>query len=116
MKELTMFYFPECPYCRQALGWHEEIFARHPEYKEVPLRLVDEHVETALADSYDYWYVPTYFIGTEKLCEGVKKKELIEAAFRRAYEGSDAQDAPAKKTGIRQSIAILFSRLYNKGK
>ena len=86
MRELSMFYFPECPYCRQAFRWQEEIFREHPEYKDVPLRLVDEHKETALADSYDYWYVPTYFLGEEKLGEGVKKKALVEAAFRRAYE------------------------------
>ena len=86
MKELTMFFFPECPYCRQAFRWHEELFREHPEYKNVPLRLIDEHKETALADSYDYWYVPTYFLGKEKLGEGVKDKALVEAAFRKAFE------------------------------
>ena len=65
MKELTVFFFPECPYCRQAFRWHEEIFREHPEYKNVPLRLIDEHKEAALADSYDYWYVPTVFLGHE---------------------------------------------------
>ena len=86
MRELTMFYFPECPYCQQAFRWQEEIFREHPEYKNVPLRLVDEHKETALADSYDYWYVPTYFLGKEKLGEGVKDKAIVEAAFARAYQ------------------------------
>jgi len=86
MKELTMFYFPECPYCRQAFRWHEEIFREHPEYRDVPLRLVDEHAETALAESYDYWYVPTYFLDGEKLGEGVKEKSVVETAFRRAYD------------------------------
>ena len=55
MKELTMFYFPECPHCQRAFRWHEELFREHPEYRQVPLRLVDEHKESALADSYDYW-------------------------------------------------------------
>ena len=86
MKELTVFFFPVCPYCRQAFRWHEEIFREHPEYKNVPLRLIDEHKEAALADSYDYWYVPTYFLGKEKLGEGVKDKTIVEAAFRKAFE------------------------------
>ncbi len=85
MKELTVFYFPECPFCQQAFRWHEEIFREHPEYKEIPLRLVDEHREAALADSYDYWFVPAYFLDGEKLGEGVKKKAAVEAAFARAY-------------------------------
>jgi len=85
MRELTLFYFPECPYCQRAFRWHEEIFREHPEYRQVPLRLVDEHKEVALADSYDYWYVPTYYLGREKLGEGVKNKKQIEAAFARAY-------------------------------
>ena len=86
MKELTMFYFPECPYCQRAFRWHEELFREHPEYRQVPLRLVDEHKESALADSYDYWYVPSYFLGKEKLGEGVKEKAVIEAVFQRALD------------------------------
>lgn len=86
MKELTLFYFPACPYCQQALRWQEEIFAGHPEYREVPLRMIDERKERTLAEQYDYWYVPTYYLGNEKLCEGVKDKDLVEAAFQKAYE------------------------------
>lgn len=80
-----MFYFPECPYCRQAFRWHEELFEAHPEYRQVPLRLIDEHQQAALADSYDYWKVPTYYLGREKLAEGVMDKRLVEDAFARAY-------------------------------
>ena len=86
MKELTLFYFPQCPHCQRALKYQEELFAEHPEYRAVPLRMINERQETALAEQYDYWYVPTYFLGDEKLCEGVKDKALIEAAFKRAYE------------------------------
>jgi len=85
MKELMLFYYPECPYCQRAFRFMDELFAEHPEYRGVPLRLVDEHKEAALADSYDYWYVPTYYMGDEKLSEGVKEKRLIEEAFQKAY-------------------------------
>ena len=86
MKELTLFYYPECPYCRQAFRYQEEIFQEHPEYKDVPLRLIDEKKAPQVADGYDYWYVPTYFLGDEKLCEGAKDKSTIEKAFQRAFE------------------------------
>jgi thioredoxin 1 len=87
MKELTMFYFEGCPYCRQALRWHEEIFKEHPEYRQVPLKMIDEKRQPAIAAEYDYYYVPTYYIGREKLHEGVKEKNLVEECFRRAYNG-----------------------------
>ncbi len=87
MKELTLFYFDGCPYCARALAWQKEIFAEHPEYRAVPLKMIDEHKEPAVAEQYDYWYVPTYFLEGVKLHEGVKSKELVEECFRRAYEG-----------------------------
>lgn len=86
MKELTLFYFDECPHCQNAFRWQEEIFAEHPEYREVPLRLINEKTESELAGSYDYWYVPTYYIGRTKLREGVTDKALIEECFKTAYE------------------------------
>lgn len=86
MRELTLFYFPECPHCANALHWQEELFEKHPEYREIPLHLVNENEERAYADAFDYWYVPTYYLGDEKLYEGITEKSLIEAVFRRAYE------------------------------
>lgn len=86
MKELTMFYFKGCPFCANALRWQEELFESHPELKEVPLRMIDEKRQPALAAEYDYYYVPTYYLGEEKLHEGVKDKALVEECFRRAYE------------------------------
>ena len=35
----------------------------------------------ALAESYDYWYVPCFFIGKDKLMEGVPSKEKVKAAM-----------------------------------
>ena len=37
-----------------------------------------------LADSLDYWYVPTYFVDGVKLLEGVPTKEKVEAVLRAA--------------------------------
>ncbi len=86
MKELTLFYFDGCPHCANAMRWQEELFAEHPEFKDVPLTLIDEHKQPELADQYDYWLVPTYYLGSEKLYEGVKDKSLVAAAFQRALE------------------------------
>lgn len=84
MKELTLFYLNECPHCQNAFRWQEELFSEHPEYREVPLRLINEKAQAQLADSYDYWLVPTYYIGKTKLHEGVTDKALIEDCFKQA--------------------------------
>lgn len=87
MKELTMFYFDGCPHCARAFRWQEELMEEYPELRQVPLRLIDEHEQPDVAETYDYWYVPTYYLGEDKLYEGVKDKALVESAFRAALEG-----------------------------
>jgi len=87
MKQLTLFYFDGCPHCRNALKWQEELFESHPEYRAVPLRMIDERKEPEIAESYDYYFVPTYFLDDLKLCEGFTEKHYVEEAFKRAYEG-----------------------------
>ena len=86
MKELTMFYFDGCPHCARAFRWQEELLAERPEFRQVPLKLIDEHLQPQVADAYDYWYVPTYYLGQDKLFEGVKDKSLVEAAFQAALD------------------------------
>ena len=86
MQELTMFYFDGCPHCARAFRWHEELMAEHPEFRQVPLRLIDEHKEPALADTYDYYYVPTYYVDGKKVHEGHAEKADVEQVFRLAAE------------------------------
>ena len=86
MKELTLFYFDECPHCRRAFKWQEELFEEYPEFRDVPLKLVNEIKEADYADTFDYYYVPTYYLDGVKLHEGVTSKALIEDAFRKALE------------------------------
>ena len=87
MKELKMFMFEGCPHCKLAKEMISELLAGHPEYKEVPFVMIDEKKEPAVADKYDYYYVPTFFAGDEKIAEGVPTKEGVEKAFRAAYNG-----------------------------
>ena len=87
MKEITMFMMPTCPHCKKALTMVEELFKKHPEYKDIPLRKVDETVETEYANSFDYHFVPTYYVGDEKLHEGVPTEEAIAKVFATAFKG-----------------------------
>ena len=90
MKELEIFYLTGCPYCRHARMAVEEPLAENPAYSELSLRWIEENREKELADSRDYYRVPTIYLDGEKLYEASRQdtleiiKERFQAAFDRA--------------------------------
>lgn len=86
MKPIKMFMMKTCPYCRKAFGWMDECKAEHPEYNDIEVTMVDEREQPALANQYDYYYVPTYYIGDEKVHEGAASREIIDEIFAKAYQ------------------------------
>ena len=87
MKELTLFYLESCPYCRRARGYMAELCQENPEYAKIPVKMVEEREQKALADSFDYYYVPCYYIGQDKISEGAVEKDDVRAVFDKALEG-----------------------------
>ena len=81
MKDVMMMMLPDCPYCHQADRLLAELAAEDARYGAVPIRRVDESVETALADSLDYYYVPTFYVDGVKRMEGVPSKEKVRAVL-----------------------------------
>ena len=77
MKSLTMFYLDDCGYCAKARRALEELYAEKPEYREIPIHMIEESMEPELADQYDYYAVPSFFDG---------KKKLFEAHLFMSYE------------------------------
>ncbi|MDR3076572.1 MAG: thioredoxin family protein [Synergistaceae bacterium] len=84
MKEIKMFMMATCPHCRKAAELMEEIYSERPEYKDIPLKQIDETKDPSYASKFDYYYVPTFYVGDEKLHEGVPSKEAIEKVFAAA--------------------------------
>ena len=80
MRNLTLFILPTCPFCRRALGYIDEL-KQLPEYKYIEIEVVDESVEKERADSFDYYYVPTFYLGNKKLHEGAIYKNEVQALF-----------------------------------
>ena len=78
---MKLFYLEHCPHCRRARMWIEQLYQENPEYKDIPLELIEESQQAALADTYDYYYVPCFFDGNQKLHEGVASKEIIQNIF-----------------------------------
>ena len=79
--ELLLFILKSCPYCIQARKWCDELVSENSEYGKINIRIIDEQAERRLADSYDYYYVPTFYLGREKLHEGAATKEKIRKVF-----------------------------------
>ncbi len=84
MNELTLFILPDCPHCVKALRLQRELIEEFPELSAVNIRVIDESAEPELADSFDYYYVPTYYLGGEKLHEGIVDKELVRSILYKA--------------------------------
>ena len=80
MKALTILITDWCPYCKRALKWVEELQQEDSRFKEIAVTIIDEEKEPELSKKFDYYYVPTYYVGAVKLHEGATSKEqLIEA-------------------------------------
>lgn len=84
MKPIKMFMLRTCPHCQRALGWMQEVSAENDEFRALEIEKIDEREHPEIASKYDYYYVPCYYIGEEKVHEGVASKEIIEAVFRKA--------------------------------
>ena len=90
MKELTMFYLNDCGYCMKARQALDELFAENPAYRQIPLTRIEESEQPALADTYDYYAVPSFFIGKDKLFAAHigMRYEDIKAEVRRCLDAA----------------------------
>lgn len=84
MKQVLYFYLNGCPYCRQAERWTEEVLREHPEYAAVEVRKVEERRERDFANTFDYYYVPTFYVDGVKVHEGAASKAVIESVYQKA--------------------------------
>ena len=86
MKPVKLFYLKTCPFCKKALRYIEEAKAAHPELDAVAIELIEESEEPSVADRYDYYYVPTFYVGGVKVHEGGIYPEEMERVLRQALE------------------------------
>lgn len=84
MKELTLFYLENCPYCKRARAYMQELRDENPEYNAIPVKMVEEREQKQLADSFDYYYVPCFYIGGQKIAEGSIDKDGVRQVFDEA--------------------------------
>jgi len=86
MKKILMFTMASCPYCKEARRYMDELFDKYPGYKKLDIEIIDEVENPEIADQYDYYYVPTYYLDGEKFHEGIPNREMVAELFKKAYE------------------------------
>ena len=78
MKPVKLFYLKNCPFCRKVLRYIEEAKAAHPELQPVAIEMIEESEQSDLADTFDYYYVPTFYVDGVKVHEGGIYAEEVE--------------------------------------
>ncbi|OPJ59333.1 thioredoxin family protein [Clostridium oryzae] len=86
MKSVLMFMMPTCPYCQQAFNWMDELKKENSKFSDVEMKIIDETVHPDIADRYDYYYVPTYYVDGVKVHEGVASKEIVKNVYETALK------------------------------
>ena len=90
--KITFFYLPGCPYCKNANRAIEELIQENPEYGKIGIERINELNPPTGISGYDYYYVPSMFIGKEKLYEANPSqgyddiRESVKAVFERALK------------------------------
>ena len=64
MKPIKLFYQACCPFCKRAFNYIDELKKR-PEYKDIIIETIEETEHPDIADQYDYYYVPTFYIADD---------------------------------------------------
>ena len=86
MLPVKLFYLRTCPFCKKALRYIDEAKAAHPELSAVEIEMIEESEQSDLADTFDYYYVPTFYVDGVKVHEGGIYAEEVEKILRSALE------------------------------
>lgn len=87
MKKIILFMIPSCPYCKKAIAAKEKLCEENNAYRQIEFETIDEQANPALADRYDYFYVPCFYVGGEKVHEGAADEADVRAVLDAALEG-----------------------------
>ncbi len=95
MKEIELFHLTHCPYCVKARKAIEELKKEEPAFSGIPVKWIEETEERELAESRDYYYVPTLYYDGKKLYEAkpFDTYETIRRNIRTAFQQVLAEQA-----------------------
>ena len=85
MKRITLFYLENCPFCNKARAASDELKKQDRE-KDIESEMIEESKQPEVADKYDYYYVPTFYIDGRKVHEGGIFPDEVKAVLEQALE------------------------------
>ena len=109
MNKITYFYMAGCPYCRNADKAIEELIKENPAYGDIEVERINETLHPFKTRNYDYYYVPTMFIGETKAYEANPSqnyddiKASVKAVFDAAIERSKIDEYAEEAKGLWQN-------------
>ena len=77
MKKLTVFYLDNCPYCRKAKEAEKEIISSDPSLQKVKIEWIEESLHPEIANTYDYYRVPSVFLVKQNFMNAARKTITI---------------------------------------
>ena len=83
MKRITLFYLENCPFCKKAMAAIDEL-KKQDRYKDIEIEMIEESKQPEVADKYDYYYVPTFYIDGQKVHEGGIFPDEVKAVLEQA--------------------------------
>lgn len=86
MKALEMFYQKNCPYCKKAFNYINELQEENDVYRLISIKLTDEELEVDYADEFDYFHVPAFYINGRKAHEGAITKTELKEIFEEVLQ------------------------------
>ena len=85
MKRVQLFYLEHCPHCRKTRK-DLEVLMQNEKYAQVQIEWIEESRQAELANQYDYYYVPCFYVDGVKVKEGVLQlsdaEEVLEMAIK----------------------------------
>ena len=86
MKKIMIFYQERCPFCKRAFAYIEELKKENSEYNKIAIETIEETKQPEYANTFDYYYVPTFYIDNKKIHEGGIKKEEVKEILDKALK------------------------------
>lgn len=83
MKKVEFFYLENCPYCKKAMAYLEEL-KQDPKYASIEISFIEESKEAEYASLHDYYYVPTFYIDDQLVHEGAATKEDVQVVLEKS--------------------------------
>ena len=85
MKKIQLFYLEYCPHCKRTRT-DLDVLLKEDRFKGLVIEMIEESEQKELADQYDYYYVPCFYVDGIKVKEGALSAKDVEEVLMMASD------------------------------